>query len=225
MRWQRRLLTESGRQWIAAAVAIGPYAVVYSAQSDLVLSSMVYWNCYALAYLAISVVLFRRTASADVAARLAADRPSTSRWRRWLFSRNGIRSFTVLVSFYALLAAAWVLPRRNELLPEAPWLLGSVAVLTVVTSWTFIHVVFTQLYASQYYSHADADAPLNFPGSERPDYLDFAYFAFSIGTTFGTTDVTVLTSRFRRTVLAHAVFSFAFNTLIIGLTITFLLGT
>lgn len=32
---------------------------------------------------------------------------------------------------------------------------------------------------------------LDFPGDDEPGLIDFAYFAMAVGTTFGSTDVTV----------------------------------
>jgi hypothetical protein len=46
---------------------------------------------------------------------------------------------------------------------------------------------------------------------------DFAYFAFSVGMTFGTTDVEVTSSGFRHVMLPHKLISFAFNTAILAL--------
>ncbi len=92
-------------------------------------------------------------------------------------------------------------------------------------SWLFAHVQFAQHYAVRYYD-AVADRPLEFPGREQPDDWDFSYFSIAVATTFGTTDVAVATGTgpMRRAVLGHAVFAFAYNTVIVALTISVLLG-
>jgi uncharacterized membrane protein len=70
--------------------------------------------------------------------------------------------------------------------------------------------------------HADAGG-LEFPGGEEPGLVDFGYFAVAVavGTTFGTTDVTVVRSRMRRLVLTHGVYAFVFNTAILAVAVTF----
>ena len=62
-------------------------------------------------------------------------------------------------------------------------------------------------------------AGLDFPGEKHPNYIDFAYFSFVIGMTFQVSDVQVTQRRLRRLVLLHGVISFAFNTVILALTI------
>ncbi len=86
-------------------------------------------------------------------------------------------------------------------------------------SWFFLHTIFAIHYAHEFHA-SDAGTPdLIFPGGEEPDYWDFLYFAFTIGATAQTSDVGVAARRIRRTVLAHAVFSFFFNTGILALAV------
>jgi uncharacterized membrane protein len=61
---------------------------------------------------------------------------------------------------------------------------------------------------------------LDFPGEEKPDYLDFAYFSFVIGMTFQVSDVQVTAKRMRQLVLVHGILSFGFNTLILALAVS-----
>ena len=96
----------------------------------------------------------------------------------------------------------------------------------VFESWLLVHTVFTLHYAHIYYD-ADDTRPgtdtggLGFPGDPpEPDYLDFAYFAFTIGMAAQTADVTVPGRRQRHTTLLHALISFAFNTAIVALSIS-----
>ena len=66
--------------------------------------------------------------------------------------------------------------------------------------------------------------PLDFPGNAKPDYLDFAYFAFVIGMTFQVSDVEIPSRTIRRTALAHSLLSFALNTFVVALTINLIAG-
>ncbi len=52
--------------------------------------------------------------------------------------------------------------------------------------------------------------------------MDFAYFAFTMGMTFQTSDVVIANGTMRRVALAHAVLAFGFNTVIVALSISLL---
>jgi hypothetical protein len=60
------------------------------------------------------------------------------------------------------------------------------------------------------------EAALDFPGGETAARADYAYFALSVMTTFGMTDVTVLSREMRRAVAANATIAFVFNTVIVA---------
>lgn len=95
----------------------------------------------------------------------------------------------------------------------------ALGVSTLLASWLFLHTLFAFHYAREYYDPdiPDAAPPLGFPGGSRPDYWDFLYFAFNLGTSAQTSDVTVNSQRLRRFVLGHQVASYLFNTAVIAL--------
>lgn len=97
----------------------------------------------------------------------------------------------------------------------------------MILSWAMVHTIFTFHYAHIYYDEG-MDFPklkaLAFPGEEAPDYIDFAYFSFVIGTTFQVSDVEINSRKIRRTVLAHGLLSFALNTFVVALTINLIAG-
>jgi uncharacterized membrane protein len=92
------------------------------------------------------------------------------------------------------------------------------AAVTILLSWTFIHVIFAFHYAHEYFGQGGPGG-LDFPGRGSPDYWDFVYFAFVVGTTFQTSDVDITGKRHRRTVTAHGIVSFFFNVAILALTV------
>lgn len=90
----------------------------------------------------------------------------------------------------------------------------------VALAWTLIHTVFTLRYAHLYYDAPVSSTALEFPGLvDLPDYLDLAYFAFVIGMTAQTADVSIHDRRIRRTALLHGILAFAFNTSLVALII------
>jgi uncharacterized membrane protein len=60
---------------------------------------------------------------------------------------------------------------------------------------------------------------VDFGGTDQPDYLDFAYLAFTVGMTYQVSDTTLSSRELRRRVLGHALLSYLFGTVIIATTI------
>jgi uncharacterized membrane protein len=60
---------------------------------------------------------------------------------------------------------------------------------------------------------------LRFAGSEAPDYWDFLYFSYAIGTAYTTSDTSVESRTLRRAVLFQSIVSFVFTTVMIGVLI------
>jgi uncharacterized membrane protein len=95
----------------------------------------------------------------------------------------------------------------------------ALATLTILLSWTLVHVIFALHYAHEFYAASGKGAGLAFPGGEEPDYWDFLYFSLVIGMTSQVSDVAVTGRTIRRTVAAHGVVSFLFNAALIALTV------
>jgi uncharacterized membrane protein len=102
------------------------------------------------------------------------------------------------------------------------------ALAALATSWLLIHTVYAFHYAHRYYQQelrdrrlkkADLEPSLDFPGKPDPDYFDFVYFSFVIGMTSQVSDVQVTTSHLRRVTLVHSVLAFAFNMLVLALSV------
>jgi uncharacterized membrane protein len=96
-------------------------------------------------------------------------------------------------------------------------LLIAIGVMSVSLSWAAVHTVFTLRYARIYYGGTPGG--INFNEKSAPDYLDFAYVSFTIGLTFQVSDTNLTSKVIRRTALRHALLSFLFGAIIIGLTI------
>lgn len=96
----------------------------------------------------------------------------------------------------------------------------ALALSAVMLAWFLIHTVFTLKYAHIYYGADEKPGGVEFPdGDDCPEYLDFAYFAFVIGMTAQTSDVTITSREMRRSVLLHGIVSFGFNTAVVALSI------
>lgn len=102
------------------------------------------------------------------------------------------------------------------------------SVLALAASWLFIQTIFTFRYAHRYYfeeKQAEPDGPgLQFPGRLDPDYFDFLYYAHVVGMTSQVSDVVVTSRKMRHLTLLHSVTSFAFNMLVLALSINVMSG-
>lgn len=98
----------------------------------------------------------------------------------------------------------------------------ALAVLSVLLSWTAVHTVFTLRYAQLFYGGDAKGSGINFNEDNPPDYRDFAYLAMTIGMTFQVSDTNLGSKAIRRTALRHALISWLFGAVLIGLTINIL---
>jgi uncharacterized membrane protein len=106
------------------------------------------------------------------------------------------------------------------------------ACATILSSWIFIHLMFAQHYAHEFFLERDAEkllpederGGLRFPGSRKPQFVDFLYFSFVIGCASQTADVETTSAEMRVITLLHGVISFFFNTTVLALTINIAAG-
>jgi len=95
--------------------------------------------------------------------------------------------------------------------------LVTLGLLSVVLSWAVVHTVFALLYARAYYS--EPPGGIEFNEEEPPTYTDFAYFAFTVGMTFQVADTNITSKAVRRITLRHALLSYLFGAVLLGLVI------
>lgn len=111
--------------------------------------------------------------------------------------------------------AAFVAINNKHGLDLAPLLLAG---LGAPLGWLVLHTIMAFHYADLHYFQ-DATPDLEFPGKGDPGPWDFLYFSFVIGMTAQVSDVQVLTTPMRRTVLWHGMISFFFNTVFIAMAV------
>lgn len=70
-----------------------------------------------------------------------------------------------------------------------------------------------------------SDSPtLKFPNTTNPGIADFAYFSYTLGTSFAASDIEVQTTKARWGVMWHGIISFFFNSMIIVLAMNIITG-
>ena len=121
---------------------------------------------------------------------------------------------TVLGAFASLAAIVSELGAAHHNPPQLLF-----ATLTIGLSWAAVHTGFALHYAHEYY-RGNEPGGLQFPSGNRQehaDYWDFVYFSFVIGMTAQVSDVGITDKTIRRTVTAHGIVSFIFNTALLAL--------
>ncbi|ENN87497.1 putative transmembrane protein [Rhizobium freirei PRF 81] len=104
--------------------------------------------------------------------------------------------------------------------PEVAFFRVMMAIVTILISWAFLHIMFTIHYAHRFYSSPGKGQGLKFAEPvEEPIYWDFLYFSFTIGVAAQTADIGISTVSMRRLALLHSILSFLFNTTILALAI------
>jgi len=105
------------------------------------------------------------------------------------------------------------------------------ALSALAVNWLLIQAVFTLHYARLYYAPNtstpepnDTVGGLIFPGNTPPGYTDFAYFALVIGMTSQTADINIANTAMRRLAMLHGLTSFAYNILVLAMTLNLLAG-
>jgi uncharacterized membrane protein len=176
------------------------------------------WNVFAISYITTGWIVFYNR--------------STDQIRTWARVDDGSRTFvsvSVVVASVASLVLVLLLMLSKELNGLSRILYLPVAVTGMLASWAMVHTTLTFHYANLYYDDDENDTTrhaggLEFPQEKKPDYLDFAYFAFVIGMTFQVSDVDITGRIIRRTALAHGLLSFLLNTFVVALTINLIAG-
>lgn len=150
-----------------------------------------------------------------------------SRTRRRSQSQDqpGLTLFALLLlSVFASIAAiALMIQQVKDLSIEQRLGHLALALVALGLSWLLMQTIFAFRYAHLYYQAELAGGAgaggLNFPGNLAPDYFDFLYYAHVVGMTSQVSDVVITSRPMRHLTLLHSVTAFAFNMLVLALSI------
>jgi len=177
---------------------------------------LVAWDLAVAAFLVMAMQLMRGATLAQIRARSDDEDEG----------RVGILVLTVGAAMASLVAIVVELAKAHDVNDPQHTVRLLIPFLTIVLSWSFIHIIFAFHYAHEFYGERRAahGPPLEFPGGDDPDYWDFVYFSFVIGMTSQVSDVEVASRSIRRTVAAHGITSFFYNIALLSLTINVAAG-
>lgn len=188
--------------------------VLYFGPSDVgTTRALLAWNASAVLFIVLILVMMGRTRAKDIRDHSAAEEEG----------RFTVLTVVIAAAAMTLIAIGVEIFAVKEMQGASRALRLALTFGTVISSWAFVHVVFTIYYAHEFHAELAGKKALRgglqFPGDPMPDYWDFLYFAFTIGMTAQTSDVVITSRRMRRLAIVHAIVSFVFTTAVIALTV------
>jgi uncharacterized membrane protein len=143
------------------------------------------------------------------------------------------RGFILTLVLLAAAASVWAVGAELGLAKDSRGLMKvlriALAFGTVIASWMMVQMIFALHYAHEFYGVDEDDGSrdaggLEFPGDKEPNYWDFLYFSIVIGAACATADVNFASKGLRQLGTVHSLVAFAFNTVIVALTINLTAG-
>lgn len=205
-----RIVAGRPRLFIALAVAILAYFLLSPIHPQAT-RVVIAWDIGTAIFLAATVQLIMTSEHRDI--RLEAARQEEGEWSIFALTILG-----AVMSFAAIFLFSDAETRRKH-----SELYLAFVVVTLALSWLMVNVTFALRYAHEYYSKSPGkegfERGLDFPKDDKPDYLDFVYFAFVLGMTFQVSDTDITSKKFRRLATVHGLIGFLFNTTILALSV------
>lgn len=178
------------------------------------------WSVYSLVYAGLTWAVLHRVDGEQLARWLTEDRSARRRRRRteWLAGSAGPLG---AVSFCAIAIGAVIGASLLAGLREDPVVIV-LAVLVVAASWLLILTVYSVHYARENVHRGG----LEFRGIDHdgpPRLADHTYLAVQVATAYNGADVIATSRAMRRTITAHAVVAFVFNSVLVALLVSLLI--
>lgn len=131
---------------------------------------------------------------------------------------------TLLLVLTGIVVAVLMIAIAAETVGRSPEPQTKILIIaTLALAWLFANTLYAIHYAHLAYIQPDlGSSGIEFPGTDQPSYWDFVYFAFTLGMTFQTSDVTISNERIRRAVTVHCLAAFVFNIGVLAFTINVL---
>jgi uncharacterized membrane protein len=192
---------------VGLAVTLGLSTTVWSMATKLLLG----WDIGVVLYLVLVHQLMMTCGVDEIRRRAALDDEGAI----GLLILTGVSALAIMGAIVAELGIA-----KNAGQPASG--IGiTIAMVTIVVSWAFVHTIFALHYAHEFYGERGdkKTAGLDFPGKLDPDYWDFLYFSLVIAMTSQVSDVTISSRAIRRLVTLHGALAFFFNIAVFALTV------
>jgi len=189
---------------VAAAVGLG---AAVAADASWSVAALVAWDAAAVTYLA-AVWWIVAGRSPDETAEIAGEEDS---------SRPASEGIVLGAGAASLVAVAFTLAKAGHTHHDARVALTVLGVVSVALGWACVHTVYMLRYARLYF--LPPVGGIGF-GAEPPQYLDFAYVAFTIGMTYQVSDTDLSERAVRRAAIHHALLSYVFGAVILAIAVS-----
>lgn len=198
-----RVVYARPRTFLSMAIGIGSFFLL-PVSLRLVTRLLISWDIFVALYLVLVYTMVLRSGQGYIR-------------RNAVLQDDGRFLIPLLTALGAFASLAAIVAELGDARHHPPHLVF--ATLTIALSWAAVHTAFALHYAHDYYRGAKPGG-LQFPSGDQhdhADYWDFVYFAFVIGMTAQVSDVGITDKTIRRTVTAHGIISFIFNTALLAL--------
>lgn len=180
---------------------------------------------YFASYTLLTWVVFHLAPGGRIAAWARSEERGT--WaQRYVYGTAPGPGMSIFVGVAALLVAVLWLPGDVADASAFPATVRTVlGIVLVVVAWLTVAVSFTVAYLAE--DLQSEGAAMAFPGTKDREWRplsDYAYVSVALSTTFGTTDVSLTTTEVRRTAMVHALVAFIFNSVVLAIVVSVLLG-
>jgi len=196
-----RVVYARPRTFLSMAIGVGSFFLL-PASLRLVTRLLIGWDVFVALYLALVYFMVWRSDLSYIR-------------RNAILQDDGRFLIPLLTALGAFASLAAIVSELGAAHHNPPQLVFA----TLTLSWAAVHTGFALHYAHEYYRGAEPGG-LQFPSGNRrevADYWDFVYFSFVIGMTAQVSDVGITDKTIRRTVTAHGIISFIFNTALLAL--------
>jgi uncharacterized membrane protein len=208
---------------IAVGTVVLAVAWVVVPDAWITLAVLLGWNVIAYAYIAVHWLRIHRSRSTT--------EKSTDGVPDWVGGGIGrtIGFVGTLITSIAgvtgglLVIAADAAAQDGDLDGTLLFVLKLCGAFAVIAAWVLLHLGYASRYAYLFY-RSGSPGGLEFPKTDRPNHLDFAYFSFTLGTSFAVSDVQIDTRPLRYAALTHSVLAFFYNAAVLGIAVSALTG-
>lgn len=135
--------------------------------------------------------------------------------------RKAVDTLLVLSSLGSLVAVAILIARVGQIQGANQLSLTLLGVLTIISSWLLVHLVYTIRYAALYYKNGGG---ISFNSHQAPNFIDFLYLSITVATSFQVSDTPVSRREIRKIISHHVVISYIYGTVIIATAVNILLN-
>lgn len=185
---------------------------------------LILWTVYCLAYLALTVIVFRHLNCGPFHMAVAKPRKIKSNPIARSLSMGDSLSWSMQGSLVAVGAVLVVSVRPPSEQSDA---LKILAVCCVVSSWLLVMVsqalAYARLVARARVGEADVENPLEFRGTPAADFSDYLTLAATVSSSLAPQGVEVSGRQARSVVRTHTVLAFIFNSVVLAVLVSMLI--